>query len=123
MSSGIEVQPGDAVECNMTRTGDQDWVVVGTLKSNGKATTQKASNSRLKLQPWAYNTLECYGCDGCSTYPTQSITFTENKLYQGGKLLPVPGSMWEINPKPAQKLMCHEKTTVADNGDTTISFQ
>jgi len=123
MSSGIEVQPGDAVECNMTRTGDQDWVVVGTLKSNGKATTQKASNSRLKLQPWAYNTLECYGCDGCSTYPTQPITFTENKLYQGGKLLPVPGSMWEINPKPAQKLMCHERTTVADNGDTTISFQ
>jgi len=122
-SSGLEVKAGDAILCNMTRTGADSWDVIGALKSNGKATTQSATNSRLKLQPWAYNTLECYGCDGCSTYPKTPITFTDNKLYQGGKQVDVPGSAWEINPKPAKSLKCHEKTTVAANGDTTIAFQ
>lgn len=121
---GIDVQAGDSILCNMTRTGDQDWLVTGTLKSDASKSQQlQASNPRLKLQPWAYNTLECYGCNGCSTYPKQPITFTENKLYQAGKEVQVPGDMWEINPKPAKKLMCHEKTAVAANGDTTISFQ
>jgi len=123
MSEGIDVEPEDAVTCNMTRTGTSTWSVSGTLKSSGKATTQSATNPRLALQPWAYNTLECYGCEGCETFPTKPITFTENKLYQAGKLVDVPGSAWEINPKPAHKLQCHEKTTVAANGDTTISFQ
>ena len=123
MSTGLKVKPGDSVLCNMTRTGEQSWHVSGKLKSSGKATTQSAKNARLKLQPWAYNTLECYGCDGCDTYPEKPVTFTQNKLYQGGKELDVPGSAWEVNPKPAKKLQCHEKTTVAANGDTTISFQ
>jgi hypothetical protein len=75
-----------------------------------------------RLQPWAYNTLECYGCSGCETYPTQPITFTDNKLFQNGVLLPVNGSEWKSNPKPAKKLMCKESTAIAENGDTTISF-
>ena len=37
----------------------------------------------LKNQPWAYVTLECYGCHGCSTYPTKPIEFTEIKLRLG----------------------------------------
>jgi len=122
-SSGVTVDAGDSILCNMTRTGPDSWTVLGTLKSNGKVQTQTATNNRLKLQPWAYNTLECYGCQGCSTYPTQPITFTDNKLYQAGKQVTVPGSSWEINPKPAKTLKCHEKTSVADNGDTTIAFQ
>ena len=48
-----------------------------------------ANNARLKIQPWAYNTLECYGCDGCDTYPKNPVTFTDNKLYQAGKELKV----------------------------------
>ena len=40
-----------------------------------------------------------------------------------GKQVNVPGSSWAVNPKPAAKLKCHEKTVVAANGDTTISFQ
>ena len=74
------------------------------------------------MQPWAYNTPECYGCSGCETYPTQPITFTDNKLFQNGVLLPVNGSEWKSNPKPAKKLMCKESTAIAENGDTTISF-
>ena len=124
-SSGITgIKEGDAILCNMTRTGPTSWVVVGALQSDPKkVTTQHATNDRLKLQPWAYNTLECYGCSGCGTYPTKPITFTDNKLFQGGKLVSVSGSEWQINPKPAKKLECNEATKVVDNGDTTISFQ
>jgi len=123
-SSGVNVDAGDSILCNMTRTGEDSWVVIGTLNGGkGKTQRQSATNARLKLQPWAYNTLECYGCTGCDTYPTKPITFTDNKLYQAGKQVDVPGSSWAVNPKPAAKLKCHEKTAVAANGDTTISFQ
>ena len=123
-SSGITgIKAGEEILCNMTRTGPTSWIVTGALKSKPtQLTVQTATNARLKLQPWAYNTLECYGCSGCSTYPTTPITFTDNKLYQGGKLITVPGAMWGVNLKPAAKLECKEATTVAANGDTTISF-
>ena len=132
-----KIQPGDAILCNMTRTGPDSWRVSGALKSDpSKSTVQEATNSRLRLQPWAYRqqrqlsppqqschllftrsarpcctlpsflpthcsvtpphhlisaVAECYGCDGCATYPTKPIVFSENKLYQGGKLVEVPG--------------------------------
>ena len=119
------IQPGDAILCNMTRTGPQEWLIRGTLKSDpSKSTEQRASNERLKTQPWAYSAVtECYGCDGCSTFPKKPITFTENKLYQKGNLVQVPGSKWHINAKPPVKFECHEKTVVAANGDATTSFQ
>lgn len=123
-SKAISVEAGDAILCNMTRTGPTSWLVSAALKSDpSKTTVQTANHERLRLQPWAYNTVECYGCDGCDTYPTQSITFTDNKLYQNGQLLDVPGDLWAINPKPAEKLECQERTHVAANGDTTVSFQ
>lgn len=122
-SEEIKVQEGDEIICNMTRTGPNSWIVKGSLKSDpSKITTQTAQNARLKVQPWAYNTLECYGCDGCDTYPKKPITFTENKLYQNGEALNVPGDVWALNPKPAKKMECGESTHVASNGDTTISF-
>jgi len=122
-SEEIKVEEGDEILCNMTRTGPTSWVIKGSLKSDpSKITTQTAQNERLSVQPWAYNTLECYGCDGCDTYPTKAITFTDNKLYQNGKLLNVPGEMWALNPKPAGKQECSEASHVAANGDTTISF-
>ena len=69
-SSGVHVDAGDSILCNMTRTGPDSWVVLGTLNGGkGAVQRQSATNARLKLQPWAYNTLECYGCKGCDTYP------------------------------------------------------
>lgn len=122
-SEPISVEAGDAILCNMTRTGPTSWVIKGSLKSDPtKTTTQTANNRRLKLQPWAYNTLECYGCNGCDTYPQKPVTFTENKLYQAGKLLDIPSGSWALNPKPAKKLECSETTHVEENGDTTIAF-
>jgi hypothetical protein len=123
-SDAISVQPGDSIFCNMTRTGEQAWDIVATVKdSPSKTTSMSANNARLKVQPWAYAAvLECYGCDGCSTYPTEPINFSENKLYQEGRLIDVPGSAWALNPKPAEKEMCPENTIGAMDGDTTISF-
>jgi hypothetical protein len=116
------IKAGDEILCNMTRLDDDSWVISGALKSDpSKITTQKASNERLKLQPWAYNTLECYGCDGCDTFPTKPITFTDNKLYQAGKLV-TTGDKWVSNPKPATDKQCNEATKIASNGDTTIGF-
>ena len=116
------IEPGDSIFCNMTRTGDNSWIVIGTVKSTGKSTVQTCQNDRLKTQPWAYNTVECYGCDGCDTYPSNYVAFTENKIYKDNKLLNLKGSLWKINPKPAKKLMCHEKTVVKENSDTTMYF-
>ncbi len=118
------IQEGDAILCNMTRTGKDSWSISGQLKSSGKATTQSATNDRLAVQPWAYSAVtECYGCDGCGTFPTKPITFTDNKLCQAGKLVDIPGDKWNINAKPPVKFECHEKTTVASNGDATTTFQ
>ena len=123
-SSGIQVDEGDSIFCNMTRTGPSSWVIEGTVQSTGEKTTQSATNDRLSLQPWAYNTVECYGCTGCDTYPSTPLTFTENRLYQNGKEVVVPGSAWEINPKPAKRLECQERTEVdGESGDTTVYFQ
>lgn len=119
------IKPGDAILCNMTRTGPQSWRVSGALQSNpSKATVQEASAKRLTLQPWAYSAVaECYGCNGCDTYPTLPITFTENRLYQAGREVDVPPGAWQRNPKPAVKLMCNESTSIASNGDATIAFR
>ena len=119
-----DIKPGDAILCNMTRTGPESWSISGALRSDpSKVTTQAATSARLKLQPWAYSAVvECYGCSGCDTYPTKPIVFSENQLGQAGQPLSVPGKMWQANPKPAVKQFCKEATTIADNGDATISF-
>ena len=119
------VQPGDAILCNMTRTGPQSWRISGTLRSDAsQSTVQEAKSPRLALQPWAYSAVaECYGCKGCDTYPTVPVVFSENRLYQNGAEVRVPAGAWKLNPKPARKLMCNESTTVADNGDATISWR
>ena len=118
-----DIEPGDAIMCNMSRTGTQSWRVSGALKSDAsRATVQEATSERLQMQPWAYSAVaECYGCHGCDTYPTKPIVFSDNKLYQAGKLLDTSAA-WKRNPKPAKRLMCNEATNVAPSGDATISF-
>merc|ERR1712196_197813 len=95
--------------CNMTRTGEDSWLISGTVQSTGKTTTQHATNQRLTIQPWAYTTVECYGCRGCETYPQDPVVFSDMHLYKKG--IETTGT-WKINPKPAKKLMCKEKTAV-----------
>jgi hypothetical protein len=58
-SEMLPIQPGDAVECNMTRTGEYDWFIGSKIKSTGKETNQNVVDStpgarlRTAKQPWA----------------------------------------------------------------------
>eukprot|EP00041_Stephanoeca_diplocostata_P035324 m.1241462 g.1241462 ORF g.1241462 m.1241462 type:complete len:318 (+) comp24679_c1_seq1:94-1047(+) len=126
MSELVSVQPGDAILCNMTHLGGVKWFIGSTVQSTGKQTNQlvdssdRGASERLAKQPWAYNTVECYGCRGCGTYPTQPVKFTNLVLTTvgGGKVTPD----WRVNPKPAQDLQCKEHTVVNGPDSVTISF-
>ena len=51
------------------------------------------------------------------------MKFTQNKLYQNGQLLDNTSDKWELNPKPALKKMCNERTSLDKNsGDATVNF-
>ena len=121
-SPAINVASGDAILCNMTRTGPESWFVGSTVKSSGKQTNQRATNKRLAKQPWAYNTLECYGCRGCSTYPTTPVSFTDLKLFKKGTDV-TSEVKWLVNPKPQPVQKCKEATTVGGPDSVSISFQ
>ncbi len=46
------------------------YVVDSVVVSSGKSTAIRPQESTLTSQPWAYVTLECYGCIDCTTYAT-----------------------------------------------------
>lgn len=120
-SNELDVSPGDAIFGNMTRTGDQKWFIGSTSVKHGTSTTISADHPRLKTQPWAYNTLECYGCQGCSTYPQKPCKFTKLQLFKTG-MKPVTPT-WKNNPKPAQDRKCHESIAIESPSAVTIGFQ
>lgn len=121
-SSPINVDAGDAIICNMTRTGPTSWFIGSKVKSTGQETNQKANNERLKVQPWAYNTLECYGCSGCNTYPQQPVEFSNLQLFKGAKDV-TSEVQWVANPKPQKGQMCNEATSITGPDRVSISFQ
>jgi len=117
-SAEVACKPGDQIFGNMTRTGALGWFVGGAC-SGGSATISHSA-ARLRTQPWAYNTIECYSCNGCGTYPTQPITFSKLQLFaDGAQLTP----KWAVDPKPSQLKQCHEKSTVQDAQTVVVSFQ
>lgn len=125
MSTDLAVEPGDAILCNMTRTGEFGWFIGSQIKSSGKQTNQnvdalhKGAIARLKTQPFAYNTLECYGCNGCATFPTQPCVFSDLRLRSKIGFTPVE---WAANVKPAVKAECQERTVIHNSSAVTISF-
>ena len=122
MSTEIIAPAGDVVLCNMTKTGaDGSWIIDAALASSGKRTTQAVTESRLITQPWAYVTVECYGCKGCSTYPQKPLLFTELALTKDGAA--VPSIAWRANPKPQPKQQCKEATKIISSTDITVTFQ
>jgi hypothetical protein len=46
------------------------------VASSGLTAAFTAERVRLKAQPWAYTTVECYGCIDCTYLPTNSLYFT-----------------------------------------------
>lgn len=118
-STEIKVQPGDNIFGNMTRLGPEQWLVNSVSSKTGQQTLIKPSHPRLAKQPWAYNTLECYGCQDCSTYPSNPTYFTHLALTCGGK--PCPPS-WRANPDMDPVKKCHEGLSIQDPATVTITF-
>jgi len=120
VSQEIQVNPGDSIFGNMTRVDPAGWYIGSTAPSGQTTSIVAEATDRLTVQPWAYNTLECYGCTGCGSYPVQSPEqFTNLQLFQGSqKVTP----SWLVTPKAPQQLFCKEQAVVVDDATVTINF-
>jgi hypothetical protein len=78
-----------------------------TVMSTGKTTVVNVKNTRLSVQPWAYNTLECYGCQSCSTYPANDCQF--GKLQARRRSFLVVFVVVDLKIPCLLKLMCDAK--------------
>jgi len=119
-SKELKLSVGDVVFGNMTRTGSTSWYIGSTQVSTGQTVEISVDHPRLATQDWAYNTIECYGCSGCSTYPKNPELFTELALSQAGK--PIQAT-WKVNPKPSHHEQCKETPVVKSSAEVDISFQ
>jgi len=105
-SDEVILETGDYVFGNMTQTGTTEWYIGSTSGQTGANTNITVSRPRLAGQFWAYNTLECYGCIDCTTYPSKYPShFTDLQLFKSGELL---SPHWLLNPKPNPSLKCQE---------------
>jgi len=119
-SAELQLNVGDTVYGLMQRQQGTTWLISSQQVSTGKTTSITVDHSRLQYQPWSYTTVECYGCSGCSTYPTQNETFTGLKLWQGSTVIT---PVWNINPQPSQMTQCGEKPVVVNSADIIMDFQ
>jgi hypothetical protein len=121
-SDEVVLSPGDTVFGGMVRlTGPYNqgaWAVVSTDTSNGATTTTIANDTRLITQPWGYITLECYGCTGCTTYPTKPSVFSNMVLSANGESF-TPS--WDLNPFPSPHKFCDETISVSSSS-VTVKF-
>jgi len=122
----VVLRVGDTVFGNMTRLSPPGastgkWLIDSVSTQTGKHTALTVERPRLAQQLFAYNTLECYGCQDCSTYPQQPCRFSELLLLgpAGQKLSP----QWKLNPKPNPQLWCAETIEVYSPSKQDIVFQ
>jgi len=108
-SRELRLSVGDTVFGNMTKTGSTAWFIGSTSVQSGETVSINVDHDRLSSQPWAYNTIECYSCNGCNTYPKQPELFTDLKLTQDGKSVT---ASWQVNPKPSKNTQCKENAVV-----------
>jgi hypothetical protein len=119
-SNEVRLDVGGTVFGNMTRLSSTTWYIGSTNTATGQTTYITATADRLKSQPWAYNTAECYGCEngGCATLPDNAIQFSKLALYQGGKQV-TPTWVTHVSPTP----QCHEEAHVQSPSSVSITFQ
>jgi len=119
VSREIQTQTGDKIFGNMTNTAPDTWYIGGTSQSSGATAAITVTRNRLQTQPWAYNTLECYGCAGGCTYePTTPVQFTQLQLFNtnNGPITP----SW--TPSTSPNNICNDKATVNSPSSVTITF-
>jgi hypothetical protein len=119
-SNEVRLNVGDTVYGVMNRTDTTTWQVISTQVSTGTPTSITVDHSRLQYQPWAYNTIECYGCNGCNTYPTQPDDFTGLRLFQGSNQVT---ANWAIDPQPSKNKQCNEHPVVVNANTIDFDFQ
>lgn len=121
-SNELQIASGDNVfgAMNQSLTRSTQWYVGSTVSSTQQTTSITVDRPRLAGQFWAYNTLECYGCIDCTTYPLQPSKFSELALYKSGELYEPE---WRLNPKPNPNLKCHENITEITPTSQNIVFQ
>jgi len=123
LTSDVLVSPeapctvGTSLFGNMTMTGPQSWYI-GSTNQDGKTVSLNVNRPVLASQPWAYVTLECYGCSSCSYEPVNSSNFTELSLTTNGKPV-IPNWNASISPKP----VCHEAAHITNPSTISITFQ
>jgi len=119
-SDEVQVSVGDNIFGNMTRVGAHSWYIGGTSSASGLTSEITVFHkNRLTSQPWAYNTLECYGCGGgCSYEPTTPIQFTKLSLIDENGHTVMP--QWVPHTSPNR--LCHEKANVNSPTSVTINF-
>eukprot|EP01001_Neometanema_parovale_P007746 NODE_4037_length_1125_cov_105.344311_g3843_i0.p1 GENE.NODE_4037_length_1125_cov_105.344311_g3843_i0~~NODE_4037_length_1125_cov_105.344311_g3843_i0.p1 ORF type:complete len:340 (-),score=69.83 NODE_4037_length_1125_cov_105.344311_g3843_i0:106-1074(-) len=122
----IIVHPGEKIWGNMTQTRADTWYCGSAVGSpSGKTTSFTHTDSaRLRVQPFAYTTIECYGCNSCESYPVDTCDFTDMVLRDstGRKFSTIP---WNVTPKKPAKLYCDERVSSTSNqgASVTYSFQ
>jgi len=119
ISDLIPVNSGDTIFGNMTLISDSKWYISGRAMGAQKDTTLIAQKSNLKINPWAYCTLEVYDSSGsCGEYPDNPQVYSNLQLYQGKwqRILP----KWTANATPAP--ICGQAVTIEDPTHVTIHF-
>jgi len=120
-SPDMKVSVGDNIFGNMTRLGPQQWLVDSVSHLTGNHTTIHPSSPRLASQPWAYNTVECYGCNGCSTYPKYPCLFRHLALECTGE--GACPAQWVANPKDDKPKQCKEQVVIESSEKVVFYFQ
>lgn len=126
-SNEIKLEPGAVIECNMTKTGPQQWFIDAAVsgragKKEHTSVTAQGLGDRLASQPWAYAAvMECYGCSSCDMLPQHNAS----SVYSAMQLLDEAGNpitpTWLPNPKPATDRTCPSSIQVVD-ATTVITY-
>jgi len=119
ISDLIQVNAGDTIFGNMTLLSDSTWYISGRLMSNQQDTTLIAKKANLKVNPWAYCSLEVYDATGtCGEYPDNTQIYSNLQLYQGKWQRVIP--KWTAKAAPAR--LCGQQVTSEDPTHVTMYF-
>jgi len=117
-SDEIFVNVGEEVLGIMSNQGPQKWFISGVNKKGTSTNLTVSDEEGLDSQPWAYNTLECYGCNSCQNEPSGACNFNNLviKDLKGKRITP----KWKarVSPNP----VCNEKALVRSPTTVDIYF-
>lgn len=114
----VPCNSGDVIFGNMTRVSGSKWFIGSNVTSTGQVAGLTVDRQVLTNQPWAYTTVECYGCEDCSYLPTNTLKFTSMKLTAGGRTI-IPKWKALKTPNP----VCHTTAHIQDPATVTYTFQ